>query len=146
MRAKIASTPVQHVLTAHVEPKSTEGMSNAPQRPHRALKDAGADSRLCLSSVTLCMLSSCAGMVKILSQLSAGERASIEGEVVMVPAMHGPLMYPAADLVYNDAPWLMDRLRQSRVRLVHPDVGDEVRHMMRCLFSMMGVAIYERDT
>lgn len=64
-------------------------------------------------------------MVRVLSKLSPAERASIKTEVVLVPDTSGPLLLPASDLVYDDAPWLTSRLRQVNLRLVHPEVGDE---------------------
>lgn len=64
------------------------------------------------------------GLVKILAQLSAAERASIEPDALLVPDESGPCLLPASRLVFNDAPWLSARLRQ--LHLVHPDVGDEV--------------------
>ncbi|CAM9928879.1 unnamed protein product, partial [Sphacelaria rigidula] len=66
------------------------------------------------------------GMVRVLSKLSPAERARIDSEIILVPEKNGPLLLPATDLVYDDAPWLTSRLRQVNLRLVHPDVGDEV--------------------
>lgn len=65
-------------------------------------------------------------MVRVLSQLSPVERASIEHEVVPVPDKSGPFLVQAGNLVYDNAPWLTSRLRQHNLRLVHPDVGNEV--------------------
>ncbi|CAM9858704.1 unnamed protein product, partial [Laminaria digitata] len=69
-------------------------------------------------------LSVAVGLVKILAQLSAAERGSIEPGALLVPDESGPRLLPASSLVYDDAPWLSGRLRQ--LHLVHPDVGDEV--------------------
>lgn len=65
------------------------------------------------------------GFVKILSALSAEDRSSINSESILLPDKGGPTLMPVASLVYDDAPWLSSRLRN--LRLVHPDVGDEVR-------------------
>ena len=64
------------------------------------------------------------GLVKILAQLSAAERGSIEQDALLLPDADGPRLLPASSLVYDDAPWLSGRVRQ--LHLVHPDVGDEV--------------------
>lgn len=66
------------------------------------------------------------GMLRVLSKLSPAERASIKSEVVLVPDNSGPVLLPASDLVYDDATWLTSRLRQVNLRLVHPEVDDEV--------------------
>lgn len=50
----------------------------------------------------------------------------IESETVLVPDKNGPVLVPAGSLVYDNAPWLTSRLRQHNLRLVHPDVGNEV--------------------
>lgn len=65
-------------------------------------------------------------MVKVLSQLSPVERLVLKTEVVLVPDKNGPVLVPASSLVYDDAHWLTSRLRQHNLRLVHPEVGDEV--------------------
>lgn len=64
------------------------------------------------------------GFVKILSQLSAVDRSTIKSEAILLPDKNGPILFPASSLVYDDAPWLSSRIRT--LRLVHPDVGDEV--------------------
>lgn len=63
--------------------------------------------------------------MKILSQLSGVDRSSIKSQTILLPDKNGPILFPASSLVYDDAPWLSSRIRT--LRLVHPDVGDEVR-------------------
>ena len=65
------------------------------------------------------------GFVKILAALSPEDRSTIKSEAILLPDKSGPTLMPASALVYDDAPWLSSRLRT--LRLVHPDVGDEVR-------------------
>lgn len=75
--------------------------------------------------------------MKILSQLSAVDRSTIKSEAILLPDKNGPILFPASSLVYDDAPWLSSRIR--KLRLVHPDVGDEVRGGGRGSAGVVGV-------
>lgn len=84
-----------------------------------------------------------AGMVKALARLSPEDREPIKAEVILVPDDNGPVLVPAGNLVYDNAPWLTSRLRNPNLRLVHREVGDEVRLLhLRSTFVMQVSAFF----
>lgn len=82
--------------------------------------------------------------MKTLAHLPLVERAKIQSEVVLVPDKNGLTLFPAASLVYDDAPWLSSRLKHMNLRIVHPAVDDEVLRKLFCLIQgFLSILLYK---